>query len=57
MLGIHDFEEGCCCRLILSIECGGLHSRLASVAELILPSWLDLVSILLECQEGALISP
>jgi hypothetical protein len=54
VLGIQASEEGCCCRFLLSIECGGLHRRLASVAELLLPSWIDLVSTLLECQVGTL---
>jgi hypothetical protein len=52
VLGIHASEEGCCCRFLLPIECGGLRRRLASVAELLLPSWIELGSNLLECQEG-----
>merc|ERR1711985_162638 len=40
--------------LLLPIEGGSLDRRLASVTELLLPSWVDLIGILLESQEGTL---
>merc|ERR1712054_248800 len=46
--------KGCCCCLLLPVEAGSLDRGLTGVAELLLPSWVDLISILLEREEGAL---
>merc|ERR1719220_1772949 len=40
--------------LLLPVERSSLHGRLPRVAEFFLPSGVDLVGILLECQEGPL---
>merc|ERR1719220_910719 len=40
--------------LLLPVERSSLHGRLPRVAELFLPSGVDLVGVLLECQEGSL---
>merc|ERR1712216_976301 len=40
--------------LLLPIEGGSLHGRLASVAKLLLPSWVDLIGILLKSEERTL---
>merc|ERR1719220_1227534 len=40
--------------LLLPVEGSSLHGRLPRVAELFLPSGVDLVGVLLECQEGSL---
>merc|ERR1719334_2632596 len=49
--GAHE----CCSRCLLGpVESGCLHRRLAGVAKLLLPAWVDLVSILLESEVGAL---
>merc|ERR1719414_2950976 len=50
----HSSCEGSCSCLLLPVERRRLHRRLARVAEFLLPAWINLVCIFLECQESTL---
>merc|ERR1712070_1292096 len=46
-------DKSCCCRLLLPVEGRSLDRRFTSVAELLLPSWVDLISVFLESKESS----